>query len=151
MQRLLVVPTSNDAGAARAADIVLRAGAFGVVVIPTLRLTAQAWTRLAGLAHRANALLLALGPAASDELRYFASVRLRLQSEGVRWNGGSGPFGLLAASDVSATVIKHKRAAPGKTAGFTTLTFEQTGPPLGALRAHALPRSGAAAIRTAAG
>ena len=38
------------------------------------------WTRLASLTHRANALLVALGDAASTELRYFASVRLERRS-----------------------------------------------------------------------
>src|SRR5580658_1652354 len=55
--RLLVVPASEAVGVARAADILLRSGAFGVIAIPAVALRATAWTRLAGLAHRANALL----------------------------------------------------------------------------------------------
>ena len=79
LDRLLVVRVHDPAGVARAADIVLRAAAFNVVVIPAVSLAATAWTRLAGLAHHANALLVALGTEASDELRYFASLRVRLQ------------------------------------------------------------------------
>ncbi len=65
LERLLIVSTSEPVGAARAADILLRSGAFSVVVIPALpsgRGTGSAtWTRLASLAHRANAVLIAVG------------------------------------------------------------------------------------------
>ncbi|BDE04827.1 hypothetical protein WPS_01030 [Vulcanimicrobium alpinum] len=116
LERLLLVPAAEPLAAARAADIVVRSGAFTVVVIPALpsgRGTGQAtWTRLASLTHRANALLIALGDEASTELRYFASVRLETAIERVRWNGASGHCGELAGFDVRAVVRKHKRAAP---------------------------------------
>lgn len=116
LERLLIVPARDPLGAARAADIVLRSQAFGVVVVPALpsgRGTGAAtWTRLASLAHRANALLVALGDEASSELRYFASVRLETALERVRWNGPAGHLGELAGYDLRATVRKHKRAAP---------------------------------------
>jgi hypothetical protein len=116
LNRLLVVPAHDAAAAARAADVLLRAAAFGLVVIPALTLPAVAWTRLAGLAHRSNAVLLALGPEASDELRYFASLRVRLRPRRVRWAGVAGLFCALAGADVEATVLKHKRAVPGRSA-----------------------------------
>ena len=116
LERLLIVPAAQPVAAARAADIVLRSGAFGVVVIPALpsgRTTgAAAWTRLASLAHRAGALLVALGNEASPELRYFASVRVETSIEQVRWNGSFGHAGELAGYDVRAVIRKHKRAAP---------------------------------------
>ena len=116
LERLLIVPAVEPVAAARAADIVLRSNAFSVVVIPTLpsgRGTGSAtWTRLASLAHRAGALLVALGDEASTELRYFASVRLETSIERVRWNGTFGHIGELAGYDVRAVVRKHKRAAP---------------------------------------
>ena len=69
LERLMCVPVTDPLGAARAADIVLRSGAFGVVVIPALPsgrgTSAATWTRLASLAHRAGALLVALGVEAS--------------------------------------------------------------------------------------
>jgi RecA/RadA recombinase len=136
--RLLVVAAEDAAGVARAADIVLRAAAFGVVVIPAVSLRAQAWTRLASLAHRANALLVALGPGATDELRYFASLRVRLEASHVRWSGGEGLFSALAGIGVDASVLKHKRAAPGKHARFDCVTFERDGAPLGGLRERVL-------------
>ena len=116
LERLLIVQAEEPVEIARAADIVVRSGAFTVVVIPTLpsgRGTGSAaWTRLASLTHRANALLVALGDEASAELRYFASVRLATTIERVRWNGPAGHVSELAGYDVRAVVRKHKRAAP---------------------------------------
>jgi recombination protein RecA len=126
--RLLVVPAGEAVGVARAADILLRSGAFGVVAIPAVPLRAVAWTRLAGLAHRANALLIVLGTEASSELRFFASLRVRLALTRVRWAGGRGLFATLAGYDVRADVIKSKRASPGKSALVTCSTFEESGP-----------------------
>jgi hypothetical protein len=141
LDRLLVVPVHEPVAAARAADIVVRSGAFAVVVIPALpsgRGTGSAtWTRLAGLAHRANALLVALGDEASAELRYFASVRLETAIERVRWNGPSGHLGELAGYDVRAVVRKHKRAAPVGDALVRCEGFEDR-PPLVDLRERAL-------------
>jgi hypothetical protein len=132
LERLLIVPTAEPLAAARAADILLRSGAFEVIVIPTLpssRATGSAtWTRLASLAHRAGALLLALGNEASGELRYFATVRVETAIERVRWNGPSGHFGELAGYDVRATIRKHKRAAPGLSALIACTTFEDRAP-----------------------
>lgn len=116
LERLLIVPVRDPLAAARAADIVLRTHAFTVVAIPVLpsgRGTGGTmWTRLASLAHRANALLVATGDEASTELRYFASIRLEAAIERVRWNGPSGHLAELAGYDVRAVVRKHKRAAP---------------------------------------
>jgi hypothetical protein len=113
---------------------VLRSAAFGVVVIPALSLRATVWTRLASLTHRANALLLAVGGTASDELRYFASLRVRLQPSHVQFSGESGLFCTVAGTRVEAAVLKHKRAAPGRRAHFTCTTFERSGAPLCELR-----------------
>jgi len=128
LDRLMCVPVTEPLGTARAADIVLRSGAFGVVVIPALpsgRGTGPAmWTRLASLAHRSNALLVALGVEASSELRYFASVLVETTIERVRWNGTSGHLCELAGYDVRATVRKHKRAAPGASTLIACAPFE---------------------------
>ncbi len=137
LERLLVVPAQGSAGVARASDILLRAAAFGVIVIPAVALKATVWTRLASLAHRANVLVVALGTA-SDELRYFASLRVRCEASHVHWAGGEGLFCVLAGIGVEASVLKHKRAAPGKRASFVCTTFERDGPPLGALRERRL-------------
>ena len=130
LSRLLVVRANDATAVARAADILLRAAAFGVVVIPGVSLRAAAWTRLASLTHRANALLVTLGTAASDELRYFASVRVRMSPATVRWSGEGGLFCTLAGIEAEAAILKHKRAAPGKRARVVCATFERAGAPL---------------------
>ena len=137
LARLLVITVPDAAGAARAADIVLRAAAFGVVVMPSVSLRTTAWTRLASLTHRANAVLVTLGGEASHELRYFASLRVRLQVASARFTGTSGLFCALAGTEIEAAILKHKRAAPGKRARFACTTFERAGAPLlGPVRTH---------------
>jgi hypothetical protein len=135
LERLLVVHAGDATAVARAADILMRAAAFDTVVIPAVALRAAAWTRLAGLTHRANALLLALtltgtGGNASDELRYFASVRVRMTPSAVRWSGEGGLFCALAGIEADAAILKHKRAAPGKHARVACDTLERSGAPL---------------------
>ncbi len=128
LQRLMIVPAHEPLGAARATDILVRSAAFAVVVIPALPkmpgISAATWTRLAGLAHRANTALVAVGVEASEELRYFASLRVETAIERVRWNGQSGICAELWGYDVRATVRKHKRAAPGGTTVFPCVGFE---------------------------
>ena len=132
LERLLFVRVGEPVEAARAADVVLRSGAFSVVVIPALPsgrgIGSATWTRLASLAHRANALLLAVGDEASAELRYFASLRLETSIERVRWNGPAGHLGELAGYDVRALVRKHKRAAPVGAALVRCEPFEDRAP-----------------------
>jgi hypothetical protein len=153
LERLLIVAAPDPVGAARAADILLRSGVFSAVVIPALpsgRGTGSAtWTRLASLAHRANAVLIALGIEASSELRYFASVRIETAIERVRWNGPPGHFGTLAGYDVRATIRKHKRAAPGASALISCTTFEDYAP-LAALHERVFAAPGTPAQRPTA-
>ncbi|HEX3549745.1 MAG TPA: hypothetical protein VHT53_05185 [Candidatus Elarobacter sp.] len=141
LERLLIVRVGEPVEAARAADIVVRSGAFTVVAIPALpsgRGTGAAtWTRLASLAHRSNTLLVALGEDASTELRYFASLRVETAIERVRWNGPSGHLGELAGFDVRAIVRKHKRAAPVGDALVRCDAFEDR-PPLVDVRERAV-------------
>ena len=138
LDRLLVITVPDATSVARAADIVLRSAAFGVVVMPAVTLRATAWTRLASLTHRANALLVALGTTASNELGYFASLRVRLRASGVHVAGGHGLFCTLAGIGVEAAVLKHKRAAPGRRAHFDCATFERDGAPLARVREREL-------------
>jgi hypothetical protein len=154
LERLLIVRVCDPVGAARAADILLRSGAFAVVVIPALpsgRATGSAtWTRLGSLAHRANTVLIAVGQTASTELRYFAAVRIETAIERVRWNGPAGHFAQLAGYDVRATIRKHKRAAPGASALISCSPFEDRAP-LVAIRERAFAAAPTAPsrIRTA--
>jgi hypothetical protein len=139
LERLLVIEAADGTGVARAADILLRAAAFSVVVMPAVALRAVAWTRLASLAHRANVVLVTLGNEASNELGYFASLRVRLRLANVRFAGGAGLFCALAELDSEAVVLKHKRAAPGGRARFSCSTFERAGAPVLTMHEHILP------------
>ena len=116
LDRLAIVRVASPLDVIRAADILLRSGAFGTVVIPAIppvpQVGAAAWTRLANLAHRADAVLLALGTEASSELRYFATVRIECALERTIWTGAAGPFRAFAGYELRAHVRKHKRAAP---------------------------------------
>ncbi len=138
LERLLIVAAPGAAGVARAADILLRSAAFGVVIMPAVALRAVAWTRLASLTHRANAVLVTIGEAASNELGYFASLRVGLRSTSAQFAGGQGLFCALAGLEVEAAVLKHKRAAPGKRAHFSCATFERGGAPLTTLHERAI-------------
>lgn len=146
LDRLLVVHARDAVAVARAADILLRAAAFSVVAMPTVSLRAAVWTRLASLTHRANALLVAMGGGPSDELRYFASLRVRLEPARVRFAGDDGLFCTLAGLDIEASVLKHKRAVPGRRAHFTCTTFERAGAPLAATRVRELGSTSGAAF-----
>jgi hypothetical protein len=136
--RLLATATRRGLGAA---DIIVRSGAFTVVILPTLpsgRGTGAAmWSRLASLTHRANALLVAAGDEASNELCYVASVRLATAVERVRWNGPAGHLSEFAGFDVRAVVRKHKRAAPVGDALVRCEPFEER-PPLVDVRERTL-------------
>jgi len=142
LERLMIVPCTEPVAMARAADILIRSGAFSVVVIPALpsgRGTGSAtWTRLASLTHRANAVLIALGSEPSSELCYFASVRVEAAIERVRFNGPTGHFCELAGYDIRATIRKHKRAAPGASALIACTSFEDRAP-LVAVRERTTP------------
>ena len=127
LDRLLVMPASDPIGTARAADILLRSQAFGVVLMPAVAVKAAHWTRLANLAHHGNVLLVALGIEASNELGYFSSLRVRCAIERVLWTSASGPFCELAGYDIRTDVIKNKRAAPGKSATIRVLAQKEEG------------------------
>lgn len=137
LERLLVIPASDPIGIARATDILLRSHAFGIVLMPAVALKAAVWTRLAGLAHHANALLIALGPAASSELGYFAVARVRCEIERVLWTQTSGLFCELAGYDIRTDILKNKRAAPGISSTIRIVAQNE-----GALRERSLAHPG---------
>lgn len=121
LERLLFMPATDPVGIARAADILLRSHAFGIVVLPAPAVKAAVWTRLAGLAHHANALLVALATEATSELGYFASARVRCRLARVLWTGASGPFCELGGYDIHTDIIKNKRSAPAGSAVIRVL------------------------------
>ena len=116
LERLLIVRVGEALEVVRAADILLRSGAFGAIVIPAVpssrSVGSAVWTRLASLAHHANAVLLVVGNEASNELRYFATVRVECALRRTEWTGAPGLFRKLTGYELCAQVRKHKRAAP---------------------------------------
>lgn len=112
LERLVIVRAYEPLDVVRAADILLRSGAFNVIVIPAVPSRAAAWSRLANLTHRAGVVLLAVGTQACDELRYFASLRIECALESIDWIGAPGPFRKLCGYDVCTQICKHKRAIP---------------------------------------
>ncbi|MBC5829565.1 MAG: hypothetical protein GIW98_05165 [Candidatus Eremiobacteraeota bacterium] len=121
LERLLIVTAEEPLRVGRALDIVLRSGAFSVVLMPAVTLKAAVWTRLASLAHHTNAVLLVLGVQVSNELGYFASVRIGFHIERVIWTHEAPLFSRLLGYDIRATVQKHKRAISGTSALIRSL------------------------------
>ncbi len=113
LERLLIVPARSAIGIARAVDILLRSRAFSVVLMPAVALRTQVWARLAGLAQKAGALVLALGLCASAELAAFSATRLRCVLDRVLVSGAGGVFARLVGYDVRAHVLKHRYGRPG--------------------------------------
>ena len=81
--------------------------------MPAVALRTQIWARLAGLAQKAGALVLALGIGASAELAAFAATRLRCVLDRVLVSGAGGVFARLVGYDVRAQVLKHRYGRPG--------------------------------------
>lgn len=128
LERLLIVTANEPLSVGRALDIVLRSGAFSVVLSPAVTLKPAVWTRLASLAHHANAVLLVLGVGVSNEFGYFASVRMGFHMERVIWAHEAPLFSRLLGYDIRATVQKHKRANPGTSALIRSLFNENALP-----------------------
>jgi len=116
LDRLLIINATTPVGSARAADILLRSRAFGVVAFCVVPLRAAIWSRLAALAHKAGAVLVAIGTQATTELAYFASTRVRCAIERVLWSSDRRLFCELDGYELAAQVIKHRRIAPGASA-----------------------------------
>lgn len=116
LARLAIVRVDEGLGVVRTADILLRSAAFKAIVIPIVVTRAAAWLRLASLAHRAGAVLLAVGAEAPSELRYAATLRVECSLERIDWTGAPGPFRALAGYELAARTVKHKRAIPNREA-----------------------------------
>lgn len=116
LERLFVVRAQSTLQIARCTDILLRSRAFTVVAMPGAALRGTVWSRLCGLAQKAGTTLFAIGDHAGTELAYFASTRVRCAIDRVLWSGRSGVLCELTGYEMSARVIKHRRAAPGAVA-----------------------------------
>lgn len=116
LDRLLIVPARTALAAARAADILLRSRVVRVIVMCAPVLRAAVWTRLAGLAHKAGALLIVVAACASAELAASAGMRLSCALQRVAVCGTRGVWCTFAGFTVRAELRKHKRLAPGASA-----------------------------------
>ena len=98
----------------RAAEILLGAGGFGLVVldVDAPRAGAGGWPRLARAAERTRSTLLvvALRRAAGT----FAALGLELGARRVRWSGGPGRLVLLEGIDARVTVARSRIGRPGQ-------------------------------------
>jgi RecA/RadA recombinase len=115
LERLLWVRPRNLADAFRAAEILLAAGGFGLVVldVDTTRSGAGRWPRLARAAERTRSTLLVVAP--RREAGTFAAVGLELGARRVRWSGGPGRLVLLEGIDARVTVARSRIGRPGQT------------------------------------
>jgi len=110
---LWVRPRSTE-DALRAAEIVLGAGGFGLVVLDTdsTRSGAGRWPRLARAAERTRATLLVVSP--RRDAGTFAAVGLELGARRVRWRGGPGRLLLLDGIDTRVTIARSRVGRPGQ-------------------------------------
>src|SRR5437870_10633324 len=101
LARLLWARPRSVRDAFRAAEILLGAGGFGLVVldVDASRTTTGVWPRLARAAERTRSTLLVVAP--RREAGTFAALGLELGARRVRWSGGPGraaPLGGLGAA-----------------------------------------------------
>ena len=122
LDRLLIVPAATPLSGARAVDLLLRSRVCGTLVMPALALRAPVWARLAGLAHRSGTLVAVVaGGAATAELTFAATVRLRCTLERLLLCGSRGPWCNFAGYDVRVELCKHKYLVPGTRASVRAL------------------------------
>jgi hypothetical protein len=76
IERLLVVPAAAPVAIARAADILMRSRACGLVVLDAPPLRSAIWGRLSGLAHKHGAVLVVISGRVPPELAAVSELRL---------------------------------------------------------------------------
>jgi hypothetical protein len=121
LDRVLVVPARTPLGVARAVDVLLRSRACRLILLPAVSLRDAVWVRLAGLAHRAGVLLIAIVASRAEckDVRAGASLaaasglRLHCALERVAIHGTRGLWCSFAGFELRAELRKHKRAAAG--------------------------------------
>ena len=112
--RVLWVRPRNVPDAFRAAEILLGAGGFGLVVLDVgaERGETGLWPRLARAAERTGSTLLAI--ARRRQAGTFAAVGLDLVAGRVRWSGGPGRLVLLEGIDARVTVARSRIGCTGQ-------------------------------------
>src|SRR5689334_22418255 len=114
LPRVLWVRPRDVADAFRAAEILLGAGGFGLVVLDvgSGRGGARRWPRLARAAERTGSTLLLI--ARRRDAGTFAAVGLELVARRVRWSGGPGRLTLLDGIDARVTVARSRVGRTGQ-------------------------------------
>jgi len=114
LARLLWVRPRGVSDAFRAAEILLGAGGFGLVVldVDASRTATGVWPRLARAAERTGSALLVV--ASRREAGTFAALGLELDARCVRWSGGPGRLVLLEGIDARVTVARSRVGRPGQ-------------------------------------
>ncbi len=114
LARLLWVRPRGMPDALRAAEILLGAGGFGLVLLDVdpVNASARAWPRLARAAERTRSGLLVVAPRRAAGT--FAAVGLELGARRVRWTGGPGRLVLLEGIEASLTVARSRLGRLGQ-------------------------------------
>jgi hypothetical protein len=114
LARVLWVRPRNVPDAFRAAEILLGAGGFGLVVLDvgSERGETILWPRLARAAERTGSTLLAI--ARRRQAGTFAAIGLDVVARRVRWSGGPGRLVLLEGIDSRVTVARSRIGRTGQ-------------------------------------
>ena len=114
LARLLWVRPRGVPDALRAAEILLGAGGFGLVLLDVdpVNASARAWPRLARAAERTRSGLLVVAPRRAAGT--FAAVGLELGARRVRWTGGPERLVLLEGIEASLTVARSRLGRLGQ-------------------------------------
>ena len=115
LERTLWVRPRHAADAFRAAEVVLGAGGFGLVVLDVDRGRAApgVWPRLARAAERTRSTLLVVAPWRAAGT--FAALGLELTARRVRWSRGPGRPAVLDGLDARVSVARSRVGRPGGT------------------------------------
>lgn len=124
LQRLLWIRAGDGARGIRAADLVLRAGGFGVVVLDVgesvPRVPDAAWLRLGREAERSHAALVVLSPLRATGA--FAAITVETSGPTPRLDGGGASPRVLRAVEACVAVVRSKLGTPG---GASRITFRR--------------------------
>jgi hypothetical protein len=113
LERTLWVRPRDVTGALTAAEVLLGAGGFGLVVLDLGSAEARAWPRLAHAAERTRSTLLVL--TARRQAGTFAAVGLETTGRRVCWSGGRGRLVLLDGIEARVAVVRSRIGRPGRT------------------------------------
>jgi len=112
LARTLWVRPRNATDAYRAADILLGAGGFGLVVLDVEQPRPTFFPRLARAAERTGSALLVITPRRAAGT--FAALGLELRARRVRWSGRPGHLVLLEGIDARVSVARNRVGRPGQ-------------------------------------